>query len=353
VVGLIQVGRQQRPVGLTYETDRRRTEFFDPALQALGRSLSKALPGLPLVSFVDASADESKLILFAGSDTDPGHFYLYDKATRHLTEIGAKRPQLAGLRLGEQRAIMYRAADGTMVPAYLTLPAGSSGKNLPAIVMPHGGPSARDEWGFDWLSQYFVSRGYAVLQPNFRGSSGYGDAWFQKNGFQSWRTAIGDVNDGGRWLVSQGIAAPSKLAILGWSYGGYAALQSAVLDPSLFKAIVAVAPVTDLDALKEEHRRFTDFHLVEAFVGSGEHVHSGSPAQNASRITAPVLLFHGDIDQNVAISESRLMASRLRSAGRSVQLVEFKGLDHYLKDDQVRADMLDKMDTFLKASLGQ
>ena len=97
-----------------------------------------------------------------------------------------------------------------MIPAYLTLPPGSDGKDLPAIVMPHGGPGARDEWGFDWLSQFFADRGYAVLQPNFRGSTGYGDAWFQKNGFQSWRTAIGDVNDAGRWLVKQGIADPAS-----------------------------------------------------------------------------------------------------------------------------------------------
>ncbi|MEI9851159.1 MAG: alpha/beta fold hydrolase [Sphingomonas sp.] len=123
--------------------------------------------------------------------------------------------------------------------------------------MPHGGPGARDEWGFDWLAQFFAARGYAVLQPNFRGSAGYGEDWFLENGFKSWRTAIGDVNDGGRWLVGQGIAAPAKLAIVGWSYGGYAALQSAVLDPELFKAIVAIAPVTDLGALKEESRWFT------------------------------------------------------------------------------------------------
>ena len=98
--------------------------------------------------------------------------------------------------------------------------------------MPHGGPASRDEWGFDWLAQFFVSRGFAVLQPNFRGSSGYGDAWFQQNGFRSWKTAIGDVNDAGRWLVKEGIADPSKLAIVGWSYGGYAALHRTYSTPT-------------------------------------------------------------------------------------------------------------------------
>jgi dipeptidyl aminopeptidase/acylaminoacyl peptidase len=217
--------------------------------------------------------------------------------------------------------------------------------------MPHGGPGSRDEWGFDWLSQYFANRGYAVLQPNFRGSTGYGSAWFQENGFKSWRIAIGDVNDGGRWLVQQGIANPAKLGIVGWSYGGYAALQSAVLDPALFKAIVAVAPVTDLETLRTESLNFSNYKIVDAFIGRGPHIRQGSPAQNVERITAPVLMFHGDRDQNVGIGESRMMASRLKSAGKPVELVEFHHLDHYLEDSSVRVGMLDKMDVFLRASM--
>ncbi|MEI9926391.1 MAG: alpha/beta fold hydrolase [Sphingomonas sp.] len=269
-----------------------------------------------------------------------------------MGELMPVRPQLADVKLASVRPVTYPAVDGTQIPAYLTLPAGSDGKNLPAIVMPHGGPSARDEWGFDWLAQFFAARGFAVLQPNFRGSSGYGDAWFQQNGFKSWRIAIGDVNDGGRWLVSQGIAAPAKLAIFGWSYGGYAALQSAVLDPNLFKAIVAVAPVTDLETWRDESRNFTNYRIVEAFIGAGPHLHEGSPAQNADRIKAPVLLFHGDRDLNVGIGESRLMASRLRSAGGRVELVEYNGLDHQLDDNKARTQLLDKSDTFLRAALG-
>ncbi len=154
-----------------------------------------------------------------------------------------------------------------MIPAYLTLPPGrEDAKGLPAIVLPHGGPSARDEWGFDWLSQFFANRGYAVLQPNFRGSSGYGDVWFQQNGFRSWKMAIGDVLAAGHWLVKQEIADPAKLGILGWSYGGYAALQSAVVDSQTFKAVIAVAPVTDLNELKEENRNFTNYRVVSEFI---------------------------------------------------------------------------------------
>jgi dipeptidyl aminopeptidase/acylaminoacyl peptidase len=352
VDGLIRIGRQNRVVGASFATDRRQTVFFDPALKALAASLSKALPGQPAITFVDASADEKRLLLWAGSDVDPGRYYLYDRTTRQLSEVMADRPDLAGYKLAPVKAITYKAADGTLVPAYLTLPPGGEGKALPAIVLPHGGPEARDEWGFDWLSQYFAQRGFAVLQPNFRGSSGYGQAWFETNGFQSWRTAIGDVNDAGRWLQAQGIAAPGKLAIVGWSYGGYAALQSSALDPDLFKAVVAVAPVTDLETLREEFRDYTNFKLVDAFIGHGGHVREGSPAQNAGAIKAPVLMFHGDLDDNVGVGESRLMLSRLKAVGKTAELVVFPGLDHQLDDSQARARLLDKADAFLREALG-
>lgn len=178
--------------------------------------------------------------------------------------------------------------------------------------MPHGGPSARDEWGFDWMAQFFAARGYAVLQPNYRGSAGYGDAWFQENGFRSWNVAIGDVIDGGRWLVKEGIADPHQLAIFGWSYGGYAALQSAVVDPTLFKAVVAIAPVSDLNALKEEHRHWRDWELVSEFIGNGPHTREGSPVEQAGRIHVPVLLFHGELDSNVGVQQSRTMQAGSR-----------------------------------------
>ena len=349
---LIRIGRSRRVVGASYATERRNSEFFDPELKRLRTSLAKAVPNLPLIDFVDASNDEGKLLLFAGSDTNPGVFYLFDKATKQLNELLPLRAELGAIALGAMTPVTIPGPDGVSIPGYLTLPPGSTGKNIPAIVMPHGGPAARDEWGFDWLAQFFAVRGFAVLQPNFRGSAGYGEAWFEKNGFQSWKTAIGDVNAAGKWLQAQGIAAPGKLAIFGWSYGGYAALQSAVLDPDLFKAIVAIAPVTDLDRLREESREFSNFWIVDKFIGQGAHIREGSPAQNAAKIRAPVLLWHGDKDQNVGVAESRLMTDRLRDAGKQVTYVEFPGLDHQLSDDAARTRILAESDAFLRKSLG-
>jgi dipeptidyl aminopeptidase/acylaminoacyl peptidase len=351
VDGLVRVGRQQRVVGATYATEKRMVDYSDPELSALTKAMAKVFPEGSSVDIIDATQDEKKLVMLVTSDTNPGMFYLFDKATRQMAELLPMRPELAGIPLARMKPVKFPAHDGTMIPGYLTLPPGSDGKGLPAIVLPHGGPESRDEWGFDWLSQFFANRGFAVLQPEFRGSTGYGSAWFQKNGFQSWQTAIGDVNDAGRWLVSQGIAKPDKLAIFGWSYGGYAALQSAVLDPDLYKAIVAVAPVTDLETLRQERLNFTDYQIENARIGQGPHVREGSPAQNAARFKAPVLMFHGDIDQNVGIGESRLMRDKLHGAGKSVELVEFPGLDHQLDNTAARTKMLARADAFLRQSL--
>jgi len=160
------------------------------------------------------------------------------------------------------------------------------------------------------------------------------------------------VLDAGRWLVAQGIANPNKLAVVGWSYGGYAALQSAAVDPSVFKAVIAVAPVTDLPELKEEHRNWSDFLVITREIGEGPHVREGSPALNAAKIKVPVLLFHGEMDRNVLIRQSREMNDRLASAGVPHELVTWPDLDHQLDDSAARAEMLRKSDAFLRKAMG-
>jgi acetyl esterase/lipase len=352
VGGLNRIGRRHRVVGVSYSDDFSRYHFLDPDFEKLLASLAKALPGQPSLFIVDSNIDESKLLIRAGSDHDPGVYYLFDKKQRQLETFLVVRGELEGVKLASVKPVHYQAADGTMIPGYLTLPPGvDTPKDLPAIVMPHGGPSARDYWGFNYLAQFYASRGYVVLQPNFRGSTGYGDDFFKQNGFRSWPTAIGDVLDAGKWLVAQGIANPDKLAVVGWSYGGYAALQSAVVDASVFKAVVAIAPVTDLPELKEDHRHWSDFLVVSREIGEGPHVRDGSPALNAAKIKVPVLLFHGEMDRNVPIRQSKEMADRLAAAGVPHELVTWPDLDHQLEDSAVRAEMLRKSDAFLRKAM--
>ena len=353
VDAVIRIGRKRRVVGASYATEKREVAYFDPELKALANGLAKALPDQPLINIVGASADENVLLLIASSDTQPGMVYLFDKAKRSLEPLLPVRDYLETQPMGQMTPVTYPASDGTQIPAYLTLPPGSDGKNLPAIVMPHGGPAARDEWGFDWLVQFLTARGYAVLQPNYRGSSGYGEAWYGRNGFKAWDVAIGDVNDAGRWLVSEGIGRPDQLAIAGWSYGGYAALQSQVLDPNLFKAVVAIAPVTDLGYLAEDARGYTSYRLVRDFIGEGPHVAAGSPRRHAEKFAAPVALYHGTRDLNVDVRHARSMEKALKEAGKSVIYHEYEDLQHGLADTTARIDMLASIGLFLDTSLGR
>jgi len=345
---VVRFGHGQRVIGYTYATERRQTVYFDPEFKKLSESLGKALPNQPLVDFAGSSADGNKLLLFAGGDTIPGGYYLFDRKARSLNELALARPELEGKSLAVVRPISYPAADGIQIPAYLTLPPGKEAKGLPAVVLPHGGPSARDEWGFDWLAQFLAARGYAVIQPNYRGSAGYGEEFQNENGFKNWQQAIGDINAAARYLASSGIADPKRVAIVGWSYGGYAALQSIVVDPGLYKSAVAIAPVTDLSLLKQDARNFSNSKLVREYVGAGDNVVAGSPLRHAEKIKVPVLLVHGDLDSNVSISHSEKMAGALPQA----EFVRFKGLDHNLNDSAARVEMLTKMGELLDRTIG-
>jgi len=350
--GVVRFGRGQRVIGYTFADERRKVVYFDPEFKNLHDALSRALPNMPDIDFEESSRDGQKLLILASSDTNPGVMYIFNRASKSLTEVGKANPSLDNRTLATVKAIEIPAADGVRIPAYLTLPPGSSGKNLPAVVLPHGGPSARDEGGYDWIPQFLAARGYAVIQPNYRGSDGYGDAWLAKNGFQGWRTSIGDVTAAAKYLVSEGIADGNRLAIMGWSYGGYAALQSVATEPNLYKAAIAIAPVTDFAMTKTDAQYYTDSDLVKKFIGSGPHLTEGSPLQNVQRIQVPVLLAHGDMDLNVNIRQSRAMQGALQKAGKPVDFLTFKGLDHQLDENEARIAVLTKAGELLDRTIG-
>jgi len=344
---MLPIGPHRRFAGVAFVTDRRKSVMVDKEIAAMSAALSKALGGKQ-VAFIDESRDESQYLILATSDTDPGVYYLFNSKTKELRPLLMVRESLAGVALSTEKMVTYPAADGTPLSGYLTLPPGRTDAiGLPAIVMPNGGTNTRDNWGFDWLAQYFAQSGYAVLQPNFRGASGYsGHQWYLKDGFQSWRTALGDFVDGGRWLLAEGADA-EKLSIVGWSFGGYAALQTGVLAPDLFKAIVAIAPITDLARLKELAADRGASQIAGRYIGSGPHIREGSPAQNVGAINAPVLMFHGTMDQYVDIEQSRVMRRALKGKGKSVELIEYPDVGNYLESSEARTDMLRRISAFL------
>jgi dienelactone hydrolase len=350
--GVVRVGRGRKVIGYTFTDEFNEVVYFDSEYAKLASGLGKALPKTPLIDFAGSSNDEQKLLIFAGADTHPGTYMFLDRATKKLSTIADVRPELDGRALASVRAVTFAAADGTKIPAYVTVPAASTGKNMPAVVLPHGGPSSRDQWGFDWLPQFLASRGYVVIQPQYRGSAGYGQDFLNGNALRNWRAAISDIADSARYLAKEGIADPNRVAIVGWSYGGYAALQSAATQPELYKAAVAIAPVTDLAQLKKDAENYTNARLVAEQVGSGPHIAEGSPARLAGNIQVPVLLFHGDLDINVDVGHSEKMNSALKKAGKNVQYTRYPDLDHALDDSNARADMLNKIGAALQTAIG-
>ena len=352
IAGVLRISRGQPVIGYRYSDERPRFEYFDPTFQTLAAKLGRALPNTPIIEFAGSSRDATKLLVHGSGDTSPGTYYVLDRATRQMPAVLLDRPELDERTLSPVTAVSFRAADGTQIPAYLTMPTGGARTKLPAVVLPHGGPSSRDEWGFDWLAQFLASQGYVVIQPNYRGSAGFGDDFLGENAFRDWRKAISDIRDSGDYLVAQGIADSKRMAILGWSYGGYAALQSAATDPDRYKAVIAIAPVTDLSALRRDAEGFTNENLTKDFIGKDDNLKSGSPLHHASAIKAPVLLVHGDLDANVRVAHSQRMEAALRKAGTPVEFLHYKQLEHQLDDSDVRTEMLAHIGAMLDKTIG-
>ena len=334
-----------------------RYSFFDPELDRRWKSVTGGFKGqrVRLTSF---TPDFSKLVLYVEGPQDPGSYYLADTVAKRADLIGDTRPDLPSEAVGPVKAIKYKAADGLEIPAYLTLPAGREAKNLPLIVLPHGGPQAHDDGSFDWWSQALSSRGYAVLQPNFRGSDGYGEK-FVEAGFGEWgRKMQTDVSDGVRHLAKEGLIDPKRVCIMGASYGGYAALAGAAIDTGVYRCAVAVAPVSDLPAMLSEEaesaggRRNPTIRYWTRFMGSQNFrdpkLVEISPARRADRVTIPVMLIHGKDDTVVPYNQSTLMQRALQRAGKPVELVTLAAEDHWLSRGSTRLQMLSEAVRFVE-----
>jgi len=311
-----------------------------------------------LVSWSD---DLKTIVVFTSGNGDAGAYHYLNLHTQKLSTVGAAYPSVPASQVAAVRPITYAAADGLEIHGYLTLPPGKTeGAGLPLVVLAHGGPASRDTPGFDWWAQALASRGYAVLQANFRGSTGYGEAYLEA-GYGEWgRKMQTDLSDGVRHLAGQGIIDPDRVCIVGASYGGYAAMAGPTLDRGVYRCAVAVAGVSDLRRMVAHEAELGGRRDSEAvrywnrFMGAerlgDRSLDERSPARLAEQADAPILLLHGKDDTVVPIEQSRMMATALRRANKPFEFIELTGEDHWLSRGETRQRMLTETVRFLEAN---
>jgi dipeptidyl aminopeptidase/acylaminoacyl peptidase len=313
------------------------------------------------VNRLSASRDRQRFIVTSSSDVHPGAFYLFDRKTGKLEWLADRRPWIDPKKMSPMQPVRYTARDGLDVPAYLTVPKGSPGKNLPMVVMVHGGPWVPgDSWGWHPEVQFLASRGYAVLQPNYRGTTRYGWKHFSSS-FKQWGlTMQDDVTDGVQWAIAQGIADPKRVCIYGGSYGGYATMMGLAKTPELFKCGINYVGVTDLDLFLTA--TWSDFAYSE-FLTYGmkdmvgtldrERLANTSPVEMASRIKAPVLMAYGASDVRVVPEHGSRMKSALEKAGRGPEIyMMVEGEGHGYQEMKNQVEFYGAMERFLDKYIG-
>jgi dipeptidyl aminopeptidase/acylaminoacyl peptidase len=313
-------------VETSYIDEKERRYFRDKAFEADYKWLQAKLPGEE-IDMPSRTLDEHLWLVIAHSDTDPGEAYLFDRKTHKLTEQYRLREKLPREALAHMTAVHYKSSDGLQIPAYLTLPKGVPAKNLPTMIVPHGGPWARDLWGFDGLAQFLANRGYAVLMPNFRGSTGYGKKFLNAGNHEWGRKMQDDVTWGAKYLVSEGIADPKKLGIMGGSYGGYATLAGVTFTPDLYAAAVDIVGPSNLITLLESippywesiRKVFTE-RMGDPNTPEGKALlQERSPLHQADKIKTPLLVAQGANDPRVNRREAEQIVIALRDRGFPVE----------------------------------
>jgi len=349
-----------RIIGVSVVADQEKYRYFDPQTQALQDGLEAAFPGAAVL-LASWDVAMAKIVVQVNGAKAPPSFYLVDRATHQAESLGDTYPGLDAARLGDVKPYPYKARDGLDIHAYLTLPPGKPGKMLPAVILPHGGPGERDQMQFAWMAQFFATRGYAVLQPNFRGSTGYGERFRQAGNGQWGLKMQDDITDGVDKLIADGIVDRGRICIVGASYGGYAALAGAAFTPGLYACAAAWAPVTDARKFLAERaetygRDSAPYSSWARSIGGDEvtaRLDDTSPALHADRVRCPVLLMHGTLDVTVRIDQSRDMNDALVRAGKPVEFIEFPGESHFMEKTETRVRVLRELEKFLAEYIGR
>lgn len=333
--------------GVTYVAKRVEQEYFDPTLKMVKEQVDKAV-GRGNGRILSASRDHTRVLVELGEPNQAGGLYFWDVKAGGPRLIAWNNEHLKDRALSPVRTIEYKARDGTRIEAVLTVPRGRPAKNLPLIVLPHGGPGARDVESFDWWTQYLAELGYAVIQPNYRGSTGYGVKFHELAEGQFGTKMQDDLLDAITWAASQGIADPKRVCIAGASYGGYAAMRGAQRDGSAYRCAISFAGVSDLKEIMKYDRQFligTD--PKKYWRNLAPDFNAVSPRYHAADFKVPMLIMHGAKDKRVPIKQSRLMVDALKRAGKPVVYIEQKEGDHHFSREADRLQFLEAMKTFL------
>lgn len=336
-------------IGVTRRSDEQESTFFDPGFEARWRMALKTV-GDDHAALVSYSDDFSRVIVLTEGEKDSGTYWLVDTKTNTASQVGSAHPDIPADQVGPVSMVDWTAADGVALHGVLTLPAGRSAHALPSIVLPHGGPEARDFPQFDWWAQAFAARGYAVFQPNFRGSAGYGEA-FVAAGYGQWgRKMQTDISDGVAELARQGVIDPKRACIVGGSYGGYAAMAGVTVQQGLYRCAVSWGGVADLPLMLHASVRAGGSSKNDAtrywrrFIGADGpdkgDLDAISPARLAAKADAPILLMYGRDDTVVPPAQSIAMADALKRAGKPYELQVMPSEDHWLSRGATRVAML-------------
>ena len=347
-----QADNQGNLLGVIFTDDHEELLWLDPALEAIQARIDAVLPGT-VNRIASMSDDRARLLIWSSAANDPGAWYVYDGKSGTASLLARPHAALAGKRLSQVSAVRYAARDGLEIRAYLTLPAGRDPKGLPLIVMPHGGPFARDDMRYDGWVQYLASRGYAVLQPNFRGSTGFGRDFVAKGDGEWGRGMQDDIDDGVRWLAAQGVADPKRVCIMGASFGGYAAMWAAVRNPDLYRCAVSFAGISDsAGQLRFDRPGFENGRSFKGWQARiqgarGFELASISPLAQVARLRTPILIAHGEADDNVPVIQSIQLHDALTKLGRPHEFVVYPGEGHGLDNPVNEADFLNRVGVFL------
>ena len=326
--------------------------FFDEKSNASVKALQAAFPD-SIISVGDFSEDLNMIVFKTQGPGDSGTWFQLDVSQRNAWPLGKDYPDIKPAQVGEIRTMTYTAQDGLEIEMIVTMPPGLEPKNLPVIMLPHGGPHAHDEPRFDWWAQAMASRGYVVAQPNFRGSTNK-DLAFREAGYGKWGAEMQtDVSDGLNYLAGLGIVDPKRACIVGASYGGYAALAGVTIQQGIYRCAVSVAGVSDLplqidDGLKKSGNSKALDRYFDKAIGKGRDLVAISPAYHAEKADAPILLIHGRDDTVVYINQSDRMADKLSDAGKPFEYVKLRGEDHWLSRGASRLSMLEATVAFVE-----